>query len=107
MFHIGTLSKQYATLCNPSTPVSKHLFGDDLNKEMEELSKASKLTKKVTSSLRMEPYRRPVGRSSSKVYVPSRSSNFRGRGSRPGAFLGFGRGQPRNYQRNNRRQQQK
>jgi hypothetical protein len=100
------LNKQYAALCNPSTPVSKHLFGDDLNKEMEDLSKASKLTKKVTPSLRMEPYRRPVGRSSS-VYVPSRSSNFRGRGSRPGAFLGFGRGQPRNYQRNNQRQQQK
>ena len=94
------LNTQYAALCNPSTPVSKYLFGDDLNKEMEDLSKASKLTKKVTPSHRMEPYRRPVGTAS--TYVPSRSSNYSGRGSRlgSGAFLGFGRGQSRNYQRN-------
>ncbi|CAB4028257.1 Hypothetical predicted protein, partial [Paramuricea clavata] len=51
------LNKQYAALCNPSTPVSQYLFGDDLNKEMEDLSKASKLTKKVTPSQRMEPVR--------------------------------------------------
>ena len=33
------VNKQYAALCNPSTPVSKYLFGDDLNN----LSKASNL----------------------------------------------------------------
>ena len=98
------LNKQYAALCNPSTPVSKYIFGDDLNKEMEDLSKASKLTKKVTPSPRMEPYRRPVGRAS--TYVPSRSNNYSGRGSR-GSFLGFGRGESRNYQRNSQRQSQK
>ena len=58
------LNKQYAALCNPSTPVSKYLFGDDLNKKMEDLSKAGELTKKVTSNQRIEPYRRPIGRSS-------------------------------------------
>ena len=31
------LNKQYAPLCNPSTAVSTFLFGDDLNKEVEEL----------------------------------------------------------------------
>ena len=30
------LNKQYASLCNPSTPVSSFLFGDELNKEVEE-----------------------------------------------------------------------
>ena len=54
------LNKQYAALCNPSTSMSKHLFGDDLNKEMEDLSKTSKLTKEVTPNQRMEPYRRPT-----------------------------------------------
>ena len=99
------LNKQYAALCNPSTPVSQYLFGDDLNKEMDDLSKASKLTRKVTPNQRVEPYRRPMGRSAG---MSSRSSNSRGRSSsRPGAFLGFGRGQPRNYQRSSQRQFQK
>ena len=83
------LNKQYAALCNPSTPVSKYLFGDDLNKKMEDLSKAGQLTKKVTPNQRIEPYRRPIGRSST-TDVPVRSSNYRGLGSRPGNFLGFG-----------------
>ena len=88
------LNKQYAALCNPSTPVSQYLFGDDLNKETDDLFKASKLTRKVTPNQRVDPYRRPMGRSA------GRSSSYRGReSSRPGAFLGFGRGQPRNYQR--------
>ena len=95
------LNKQYAALCNPSTTVSQYLFGDDLNKEMDDPSKASKLTRKVTPNQRVEPYRRPMGRSAG---MSSRSSNYRGRGSsRPGAFLGFGRGQPRNYQRSSQR----
>ena len=83
------LNKQYAALCNPSTPVSKYLFGDDLNKKMEDLSKAGQLTKKVTPNQRIEPYRRPIGRSST-TDVPVRSSNYRSLGSRPGNFLGFG-----------------
>ena len=30
------LNKQYASLCNRFTPVSSFLFGDELNKEVEE-----------------------------------------------------------------------
>ena len=100
------LNQQYTALCNPSTPVSKYLFGDDPNKKMEDLSKAGKHAKKVTPNQRMEPYRRPFGRSST-TYVPVRSSNYKGRASRPGNFLGFGRGHPRNYQRTNQRLSQK
>eukprot|EP00794_Sanderia_malayensis_P002378 gene2378-2741_t len=44
----GDLNKQYASLCNPSVPVSSYLFGDDLNKEVEDLTKANKLGNKVT-----------------------------------------------------------
>ena len=50
----AVLNKQYAALCNPSTPVSQYLFGDDLNKEMDDLSKASKLTRKVTPNQRVD-----------------------------------------------------
>ena len=66
------LNKQYAALCNPSTPVSQYLFGDDLNKEMDDLCKASKHTRKVIPNQRVEPYRRPMGRSAG---MSSRSSS--------------------------------
>ena len=51
------LNKQYASLCNPSTPVSSFLFGDELNKEVEELTKSHKLSNKVTPKKLMEPYK--------------------------------------------------
>ncbi|KAL9970002.1 hypothetical protein ACROYT_G022301 [Oculina patagonica] len=56
------LNKQYASLCNPSTTISTFLFGDDLNKEVEELTKSNKLSNKVTPKQRMEPYKVPGGR---------------------------------------------
>ena len=59
------LNKQYAPLCNPSTAVSTFLFGDDLNKEVKELTKSQKLSNKVNPKRRMEPYKVPA----SKVYV--------------------------------------
>ena len=51
------LNRQYASLCNPSTPVSSFLFGDELNKEVEELTKSHKLSNKVTPKKLMEPYK--------------------------------------------------
>ena len=56
------LNKQYPSLCNPSTTMSTFLFGDDLNKEVEELTKSNKLRNKVTPKQRMEPYEVPDGR---------------------------------------------
>ena len=46
------LNKQYASLCNPSTPVSSFLLGYKLKKGAEELTKTHKTPKK-----RMEPYK--------------------------------------------------
>ena len=98
------LNKQYAALCNPSTPISTFLFGDDLNKEMDDLSKSSKFTKKITPSTRVEPYRRSTGRSF-RGYG-SHSFSSRGRG-RSGHLLRLGRGQSRNYQRTTQKQSHK
>jgi hypothetical protein len=57
------INKQYRGLCNPSTAISTYLFGDELNKEVEELTKSNKLSNKVTtkprSDYRAEPYRVP------------------------------------------------
>ena len=53
------LNKQFRALCNPSTPLSTFLFGDDLNKEGEELSKSNRLIVKVNPKQRFVPYRKP------------------------------------------------
>ena len=89
------LNKQYGALCNPSTPMSTFLFGDDLNKEVEELTKSNKLSGKVHQKHRFTPYRIP---STSGGQTPSRygQQDTRVRSSRPfRPFLGAGRGQSR------------
>ena len=93
------LNKQYGALCNPSTAISTYLFGDELNKEVEELSKSNKLSNKVTtkprSDYRTEPYRVPFGRGARGRGRFNQTSG-RGRGSRSySSFLGVGRGHGR------------
>ena len=36
------LNNPYQSLCNPSTPITSYLFGDDLNKQVDDLTKANK-----------------------------------------------------------------
>ena len=88
------LNKQYASLCNLSTPVSSFLFGDDLNKEVEKLTKSQKLSSKVTPKKRMEPYKVPAARG---VHGRGRFSHSARRGrSSKNSFLvpGWGQAQP-------------
>ena len=89
------LNKQYGALCNPSTPMSTFLFGDDLNKELEELTKSNKLSGKVHQKHRFTPYWIP---STSGGQTLSRygQQDTRERSSRPfRPFLGAERGQSR------------
>ena len=51
------LNKKYASLCNPSTPASSLLFTDELNKEVEELTKSHKLSNLVTPRSAWSPTR--------------------------------------------------
>ena len=93
------LNKQYGALCNPSTAISAYLFGDELNKEVEELTKSNKLSNKVTtkprSDYRVEPYRVPFGRGARGRGRFNQTSG-RGRESRSySSFLGVGRGHGR------------
>ena len=90
------LNKQYAPLCNPSTAVSTFLFGDDLNKEVKELTKSQKLSNKVNPKRRMEPYKVPASRG---VCRRGRFSQSAGRGRAPSnSFLGQGLGHTRPQQ---------
>ena len=85
------LNKQYASLCNSSIPVSSFLFGDELNEEVEELTKSHKLGSKVTSRKRVEPHRVPSDRG---VRGQSRLNRCGGRGNTPASpFLGRSRSQ--------------
>ena len=43
------LNAKYAPLCNLSTPITTELFGDDINKEIDQLTKASQLSNRLTS----------------------------------------------------------
>ena len=71
--------------------MSSFLFGDELNKEVEELTKSQKLSNKVTPKKRMEPYKVPSGRG---VRGRGRFNQSGGRGRTPtSSFLGRGRGQ--------------
>ena len=64
---------------------------DELNKEVEELTKSHKLSSKVTPRKRLEPYRVPSGRG---VRGRSRLNLCGGRGNTPASpFLGRGWGQ--------------
>ncbi len=37
------LNSQYSALCNPSTPITTELFGDDITKEIDQLAKSNRL----------------------------------------------------------------
>ena len=43
------LNAQFSALCNASTPISTELFGDDVRKEIAEVSGANRLGKKLAS----------------------------------------------------------
>ena len=39
-----SISKEYRKLCNPATPITQNLFGDDLHKQIKDLNETRKLT---------------------------------------------------------------
>ena len=89
------MNKQYGSLCNPSIAITANLFGDDLNKEVEELTKSNKLSSKVTSKSHSDYRFQPYKASSSKgTRGRGRYYQAVGRG-RARSFLGGGRGQTR------------
>ena len=63
------LNSKYSALCNPSTPITSELFGDDINKEIDQLTKSSQLGTKLTN------FRRARG-SRFHPYAATTSRNF-------------------------------
>ena len=61
------MNKNYQALCNPTVPITANLIGDDLNKQVDDLTKANKIGLKVQASEKPRYHR----------YV--RSSRARGR----------------------------
>lgn len=60
------LNSQFNALCGASTPITTELFGDDMGKQIDEVTKANKLAKKMSGpkksrSSRFQPYRRNNG----------------------------------------------
>lgn len=84
------LNKNYQALCNPSAPITKYLFGDDLNKQVDELTKANRIGQRVNGKPKYHPYIRNTfrGRFKHGYSGRGRSANTTGRG----AFLASSRG---------------
>lgn len=80
------LNSQFASLCNATTPISSELFGDDLSKEIDEVAKANKLSKKILGGKKpnrkgYHPYLTSSGGKSSyreKSFTATRSRPFLG-----------------------------
>ena len=74
------LNARYAALCtNPKTPITSELFGNDIGKEIDDLSKANRLSKRIASTSR--------GRRASPYNRSERGRGFRDF-SRRGLFQG-------------------
>ena len=54
------LNKDYQALCNAMVPITKNVLGDDLNKQVDDLTKANKIGLEVQSS--GKPSYHPYGR---------------------------------------------
>ena len=85
------LNTQYGALCNASTPITTELFGDDVSKEIDEVSKANRLGKKLATpkrsrGLRFQPYGGYQGKGSSSTMTRGRYSDRSSTRSQP--FLG-------------------
>ena len=46
----ASLSKDYQSLFSASTPVTTHLFGDDLSKKVDDIAKANRIAVKITKN---------------------------------------------------------
>ena len=80
----ASLSKDYQSLCSASTPVTTHLYGDDLSKKVDDIATANRIAVKITKN----PDTRASG--------GNRNRNRQGQGSKD--FLSS---KPRSARRNN------
>ena len=90
------LNKQYGSLCNPSTAPATFLFGYELNKEVDKLTKADMLSSKVTSKRcsdhRAETYKVPFARGERERCRLNQNSSRSRQTKSYTSFLGIGRG---------------
>ena len=86
------LNKNNQALYNPLVPITTNLFGNDLNKQVDDLTKANKIGLKVQTS--RKPTCHPYGRG---LRARARyRQNYAGRGRfcrRTGAFFKLGSGE--------------
>ena len=80
------LNSKYSALCNPSTPITSELFGDDINKEIDQLTKSSQLGTKLTNfwrarGSRFHPYAAATSRNFSRSTPRSFQAFFGSKGS--------------------------
>ena len=65
------LNSRYAALCNPSTSISTELFGDDIGKEIDELTKTSQIGLKLATPRKERGRYHPYNTSLRDSKIPS------------------------------------
>ena len=82
------LNTQYSALCSVATPITTELFGDEMGKQIDEVTKANKLSKKIAGPEKSRGSRfQPYGRTSGSSYQSRNHSGGRGY-SKHRPFLG-------------------
>jgi len=74
------INRRYQGLCHSSVPVTKFLYGDNVQESIKEINEMSKLAKTVSpnSAGRYHPYNRDGGKGSSRPFQKSGHLNKRG-----------------------------
>jgi hypothetical protein len=87
------LANEYKALCSSEIPVSDYLFGDDLEKQIREITDAKKVSRKITEKnnqgQRFSPYKRNQhGYNKQTTYKPSNGRyNFNAKKGGKSSFL--------------------
>ena len=80
------LNSRYSALCNPSTPISSELLGDDIGKEIDELTKTSQIGLKLGTPRKECMLYHPYGTSFRVSKPPSTFKRRDDRGQRSRAL---------------------
>ena len=75
------INRRYQSLCGPTVPVTKFLFGDHIQEAVKEIDDASKLSRSMAPQQRYHPYHRPQAPSQKQRHVPNPKPGLNWKGS--------------------------
>ncbi|XP_062613264.1 uncharacterized protein LOC134275041 [Saccostrea cucullata] len=71
------LSNEYKALCAAEIPVTDHLFGDELEKQIKEITDAKKVSRKITDKHNQSQRYSPIYSNFKNRYTQNRQNSFK------------------------------